>query len=62
MSLYEVAFEFTMQQTVLVDAASGKAAMEAVKAGDYDATQCESTRVGGDRRKRSVQKVGGSNE
>lgn len=62
MSLYEVAFEVIMEQTILVEAASGKAALEAVKRGEFDVMDCESSNSTKPRRNWTVQKIGDRNE
>lgn len=58
MALYEVAFEVIMEQVILVEAASGKAAVEAVKRGEYDVHNCESNNSIKPRRNWAVTKVG----
>lgn len=50
MSEYEVTFEMTVLQSVTVEAASKKQAIEKVKNGEYDVGQCESETLHGRRR------------
>lgn len=55
--LYEVAFDVTLEQTVLVEATSKKAAIERVKNGEYDVMDCESTTKINSRRNWTAEKI-----